>query len=346
MMQVTSARRRARGFTLVELLVVIAIIGVLVALLLPAVQAAREAARRMQCSNHNKQIGLALHNYHDTFRTFPFAYMVDLSSFNIQTWGTRILPFIEESSISDRWRDTVPLANEAASLGHPAAYVATNLELAKTPLSFFLCPSAPHSSPPVYHGILPAGAGGSGVPPMTLTWDAAISDYCVSTGVRGTYANLAYAGDAGGNRHGVLSDIWTGMGMNEGRESRIGNIKDGTSNTIVIGERLGGTDIYFRRTQVNLGIFANLNGGGWADFLNGEHWLSGALYDGMPGPDGGPCAINCTNLRGNGFYAFHPTGCHFLFADGSVRFITETVNTHTFASMITREKGEVFEGLE
>ncbi len=342
---VSEARRRvhARGFTLVELLVVIAIIGILVALLLPAVQAAREAARRMSCSNNTKQLGLAMHNYHDVANAFPFAYMIDLNNLNVQTWGTRILPYMEETTISDKWSDSVPAFNEAVALGFPANAVAMNLELAKTPLEMFICPSAPSDDQGLYDGMLPAGAGGGGIPPLTLTWRAAKSDYCISTGVRGDFATIAYSGNAGGSRQGAIQPMAGPFGVGQ---SSMSAIRDGTSNTIMIGERVGGSKIYFLRTEVDLGPINMLNGGGWADFLNGEHWLAGAFYDGTPGPDGGPCPINCTNLRSAGFYSFHPAGAHFLLCDGSVRFIIESVNPHTFASMITRQKGERFEPLD
>ncbi len=341
MVHMTNRRRRRKAFTLVELLVVIAIIGVLVALLLPAVQAAHEAARRMQCSNNLKQIGLALHNYHDVHKSFPFAYMIDLRNLNIQTWGTRILPFIEQTTLSDNWSDRVPLCDQGVSLGFPQLEVDLNRTLAKTVLQFYLCPSAVRGSLE-YTGVLPAGAGAPGVPPMTLTWTAAPSDYCVSTGVRGTYANIAYSGDAGGDRGGALQPVAGPFGN---APSKFTNMKDGTSHTIMIGERLGGSEIYFKRKLMDLGPLNALNGGGWADFLNGEHWMSGSLHDGTPGPDGGPCAINCSNLRGAGFYAFHPAGAQFLLGDGSVKFIGENVKAHTFASMITRQKGEVYEEL-
>src|SRR5687768_6007213 len=99
---------RQRGFTLVELLVVIAIIGVLVALLLPAVQAAREAARRTQCSNNLKQIGLAMHNYHDTHKQFPPAYVADSNGTPMHSWRVLILPYIEANHIYDRYDQTQP----------------------------------------------------------------------------------------------------------------------------------------------------------------------------------------------------------------------------------------------
>ncbi len=343
MSSVVRPRKCVRGFTLVELLVVIAIIGILVALLLPAVQAAREAARRMQCSNNLKQIGLAMHNYHDVNRSFPFAYMIDLTNLNVQTWSVRILPFMEQTAITDKWSDNVPAFNEAPALGFNPLLVQTNLELAQTTLPIFMCPSTPRQTPLVYDGMLPSGAGGPGIPPINLTWRAAPSDYCISTGVRGDFANIAYRGNAGGSRHGAIQPVAGPLGN---KPSQIATISDGTSNTIMVGERVGGTTIYQQRRIVNLGPFAAGNGGGWADFLNGEHWLAGSLHDGTLGPDGGPCAINCTNLRSAGFYAGHPAGAQFLFCDGGVGMLMPSINPHILASLITREKGEVFDSYD
>ncbi|XZE54532.1 DUF1559 domain-containing protein [Planctomycetaceae bacterium SH139] len=330
--------RSHRGFTLVELLVVIAIIGILVGLLLPAVQAAREAARRMQCSNNLKQLGLAFHNYESAVQTFPPAYFVD-NRLNAQTWGTMILPYMEQTGIDAAYDSRVPCFNEAPALGYPAAVVQTNMALISTPLSMFACPSAPGDAVSrTYAGTLLANAGGPGVPPISITWTAAPSDYCVTTGVRGDFANIAYAGNQGGSRHGALQPA----GLMGRGGSKLAAITDGTSNTFLLGERLGGGEIYRRRTiDPAFAPFGAVNGGGWGDFLNGEHWLSGSLFDGMPGPDGGPCSINCTNRRGAGFFSFHPGGCHFLMCDGSVQFLAETSDAFTIAARITRQKGEV-----
>jgi prepilin-type N-terminal cleavage/methylation domain-containing protein len=337
-------RRREWGFTLVELLVVIAIIGILIALLLPAVQAAREAARRAECSNNLKQLGLGLHNYHDVYKTFPFAWMIhlpggDLSQLNIQCWGTRILPHIEQEPLKDQYDDRFP----AISMFGPIA--AKNEALIQTVLETYLCPSTPgDGSERLYDSDL-SSAG------WPLAWRAAPSDYTALTGVRGDFARLAYAnfpGGPSGNREGVMQFNGNDPGnpaVLERGSSNMASITDGSSNTILVGERVGGPIVYVKGgAPAPLGepwdTFRISNGGGWGDFLNGEHWYSGSLYDGNPGPDGGPCAINCNNVRSQGFYSFHPGGCQFLLADGSARFISETVDAFVLAGISTRQKGE------
>ncbi len=321
--------RRRTGFTLVELLVVIAIIGILVALLLPAVQFAREAARRMQCSNNLRQLGMALHNYHDTSKSFPAAWSYSLNPVNIQGWGPCILPQIEQQPLYDKYNFSVPACDQFGPVG------LLNKEIISTPIATFNCPSMVDPKR-VYDGLLPAGAL-PGVP--TLTWRAATSDYCVSTGVRGIYSNIAYAqiGGSGGNREGAIQPVAAGTGG-----GTLADIQDGTSNTILLGERTGGPTIYSLRKPVAVPApFQMLNGGGWGDGLNGEHWHSGTLYSGLPVPfQEGPCGINCTNLRGYGFHSFHPNGAQFLMADGKVNFINLSAPQYILASQITRRKGE------
>ena len=339
------ARNPRAGFTLVELLVVIAIIGILIALLLPAVQAAREAARRTQCSNNLKQIGLGLHNYHDSFKTFPFAWMVDLSlgmgpGMNAQCWGTRILPYIEQTALADQYNDDYPAFNGLGPISD------NNVLLIQTPLAVYVCPSAPESAEARVYDADYSSAG------FPIQFRAAPSDYCASTGVRGVFAQLAYAnfpGGAGGAREGVL--LFSGSDLNNPTQMdlnfcRMADVTDGTSNTILVGERTGGPTLYdgFNPIVDTLApLLAQTNGGGWGDILNGEHWHSGSLYSGITlPPQEGPCGINCTNLRGHGFHAFHPGGCQFVLADGSVRFFSENIEQFILAAAITRSKRETF----
>lgn len=338
------------AFTLVELLVVIAIIGILIALLLPAVQAAREAARRTQCANNLKQLGLALHNYHDAHRAFPFAWMLDLpnppnfTGINFQSWGVLILPFIEQTALAQQYDYRVPTFDQAAALGFNAQAVQRNLAVIRTVLPTFICPSVPGTGESrIYQGRLSAQAFGQ----FTATFRAAPNDYCVTTGVTDPFASIAYAGAPSGvgtQREGALRFVgFHPMLLRPSRGSTsMADITDGTSNTSLLGERTGGGTIYRRTIPLTTSLYTNLgglNGGGWGDILNGEHWIQGVLFDG-PDPNvpnaGGPCAINCSNLRMGSFHSFHPGGCHFLLADASVRFVSETISPFALASLITR----------
>ena len=323
------SRPRSRGFTLIELLVVIAIIAVLVALLLPAVQQAREAARRSQCKNNLKQLGLAFHNYHDTVGTLPFAWMSG-SDLNVSSWGIMILPYLDQAPLYNKWDSSVPAFDQAVGF-FPPAIVQSNLEVIRTPLDVYVCPSCPEQQEHSY--TMPANSAGSGVPPVDLTWTAARSDYICTNGVRGNFAAIAYAnfpGGAGGSRSGALSAV--GLVSNDGITG-LRDVRDGTSNTILIAERTGGSNIY-RNNSIDptyTSLAGPANGGGWGDFLNGENWPEGSLNDGTIG-GGGPCIINCSNARSVGLHSFHTGGIHLLMCDGSVQFVSENISAFVFAS--------------
>jgi prepilin-type N-terminal cleavage/methylation domain-containing protein/prepilin-type processing-associated H-X9-DG protein len=320
-----------RGFTLIELLVVIAIIAILIALLLPAVQQAREAARRTQCKNNMKQLGLAFHNYHDTSRSFPFAWMVG-TDLNASCWGIQLLPHLDQGPLWQQYNSKV------APWGSTA-----NRTVIATHLPVYMCPS---TSSEEEHDYDYSGAG------FPIMFRAARTDYIATTGVvSSTFATIAYAnfaGGVGGSRGGALNAC--GIDPTDGTPAdsvtRISYVTDGTSNTILVGERVGGNRILGPGGQ-QLSAFAALggtNGGGWGDILNGEMWVGGALFDGTPSPfspNGGPCAVNCSSARGAGLYSFHPGGAHVLLCDGAVRFVSENVSAFILAGLVTRAKGEV-----
>jgi prepilin-type N-terminal cleavage/methylation domain-containing protein/prepilin-type processing-associated H-X9-DG protein len=338
-----------RGFTLIELLVVIAIIAILIGLLLPAVQKVREAANRMKCSNNLKQIGLAIHNYHDTGDGLPPAWKYEppgpgQPTAVAESWGFNILPYLEQDNI-------FRLYDRKKTLFDPA-----NQPLTVTPLKMFQCPSTPGSNrtvelviPP---GVLPGLPGG--------TLRSGVSDYSVTTGIRNWCIFMGTPCDPPdiGQRHGALqpwSDNAAAVAALGGRKLTLTTITDGTSNTILIGEVAGTPDVYnAKRQKISPlpGAPAPANysyGAGWANPFNGENWLSGSPFDGnnphYPGVgDRGPCLINCSNYNGRGLYAFHTGGVNALMGDGSVRFLRESMATKQLAFAITSQRDDVFTG--
>jgi len=307
-----------RGFTLIELLVVIAIIGVLIALLLPAVQSAREAARRAQCTNNLKQIGLALYNYESQVGSYPFGVyggaLVELCQPNrMHTWMTYILPQMEQENAYD----SVNFSGAANSVRNVTAF---NFGAGNS----YVCPSdTPHdkfANGPGYFQSSYAGMAGTAECLWWGWWGTTTRRHCEAL-----------------RPDGVFGKNYT---------FKIADIKDGTSNTIFAGEKSRFPEDDNRSTPFNFGNRA-------AAFLDTSFSpnavrVQGISYavpkinaDGVAGfPDivGGDYDATTDNMRwwwvrpGNreygqfGFRSYHPGGANFLFGDGSVRFLKETID--------------------
>lgn len=346
---VIHARRSYRGFTLIELLVVIAIIAILIALLLPAVQQAREAARRTQCKNNMRQIGIAFHNYHDTHSRFPQPSMIGLtvsSGLVIRSgssWCTMILPYIEQSTVYSQY-------NTASS-----PFDVANAAAVRTVISGFICPSVPRSNN-TFTMAVPAGVdldGGGPFPALgsPLNMVAGVLDYDTLDGVNSGFNTFAYAGQTpAAAREGwgtwSISVLDVPSFSSGGTGGNLRDFTDGTSNTILVGEVCSRTALYRKGKLVPLTdpeaqAQAVSGSGTWPDLFKGDTWVAGRLFDGTETGSGGPCAINCSNSRTAGMYSWHTGGAQVTLADGSARFISENVSAYVLASLITRAGGEI-----
>ena len=298
-------RLRVCGFTLVELLVVIAIIGILIALLLPAVQAAREAARRVKCLNNTKQLGLACHQYHDSHGQFPARCKNQYSRLPL------LLPYIEQQPLAD-----------AFDKGR-TFYHSYNRGVSGTPVSTFMCPSVPGGS----HRMITV----NGI-------EAAVCDYAAPTAVSLELADRGYITRPTSNL-GALANV---EGVND-----LTQIRDGTSKTILFTEDAGRPEHWTRsgrhtgNNDNGCGNYDVTNGyvlgAGWADWRR-DIPVHGFTEDGLRCP--GRCAVNCTN--NNESFSFHTDGIHVTLADGSSRFISESIDMRIFAALVTRAGGELF----
>jgi prepilin-type N-terminal cleavage/methylation domain-containing protein/prepilin-type processing-associated H-X9-DG protein len=319
---VTIVKRCA--FTLVELLVVIAIIGILVALLLPAVQAAREAARRSQCANNFKQAGLGCLNFESTKKVFPIgiemwgqpgscAYTADPRNsprYYGFGWGTHILPYIEEATLYDSIDFTVK------GPAYPDA--AKNLPTGKNYIGTYICPSEQLGRIQISYT---SGGNGDDLA-LAVTHMCAVADS--GRGIDGVSARVPSPSNY------TCDGSWPrpdGNGiMYQRSKTKTGKVTDGLSQTLLVGEVISSID----QTRVNFPGHAGYFWPTWNVIDTHLGINAGIVHKGYaPGlPDE------------EGFASYHPAGCHFVFGDGHVQFISDDIGPAVLAAMSTRATGE------
>jgi prepilin-type N-terminal cleavage/methylation domain-containing protein/prepilin-type processing-associated H-X9-DG protein len=309
-----TSRRPNTGFTLVELLVVIAVIGFLVGLLLPAVQAAREAVRRMQCQNSERQIGLAVLNFESHQNVFPASGWTQVGPGNPHgkyvSWRTVILPHLEQSNVHTLYDPTMHW------------WEGTNVAVASVPIPIYVCASVP-TQPDVMSAIAKPPR-----PAMVFSTPLGRTDYEAIQGVQSSSID-AIQYDAN-NRFSV---------MHRNSRNKFASILDGSSNTVMVVECGARPTVYRRRSQ-QLSL-SNEQGFGWVD-SEGAFSLDGASSDGSREgcrPANG-CNVVMNTKNDNETYSFHTSGSNCLYADGHVQFVSQTIDIQIFAAMCTRAAAE------
>lgn len=335
--------RRDAAFTLVELLVVIAIIGVLVALLLPAVQAAREAARRAQCTNNLKQVGLATANYLGTKKDLLPGGAIQDQKFGTGTTGpyrgvtffVYLLPFIEQQAVYARW-NFKDLSKNSLNADAPTA----------TQIGSFLCPSDDPAEKVVDFSTMPGGNHGLAYPGYY-----AVTSYSGNGGTQSYYPNSIIVNTAKGDTKpdGVL--MLTGPNsapMTNQTPVKLPEISDGTSNTFLGGEKYN-VDLEFDAMDAGQrsGLLIH-QWGLWAwtgGFKATGHVLRSSAFRinynvAECKSQGAPSGYTCQDARLNAWGSGHPAGANFVLCDGSTRFVSDSIATQTLAAYSTRAGDE------
>jgi prepilin-type N-terminal cleavage/methylation domain-containing protein/prepilin-type processing-associated H-X9-DG protein len=353
---------RLHAFTLVELLVVIAIIGILVALLLPAVQAAREAARRSQCLSNLRQLGVAAHNYHDTYKSFPLGMeMHDSLMMTRATFFIRLLPYIEEEDLYDRW--TYPDPNWSGgrperAFDDPNVTADPSTSRAARIIPVYLCPSDRFATNPFLLNSTPAAFGSSSS----------------NGGVYGYYSGTSYAGNYGEGSYYVQNSMFpirpdgiffltgdspqlaaggtTGSGLSTLVENHrdlspvsISWIGDGTSSTLMIGEKFHEDPVFDGWGSNNSGFkMHQVSTWAWAGGLKGAATIfcsSAVPMDVDVSYWSITPSLLAQDSRFNSWGSGHPGGVNFVFCDGSARFVSDSISQETLSRLSTRDGGEV-----